>query len=260
MCNIRWKFLTPQKIPRENGGKSVKIVDVQESYWSVLQSSNDVSHPPISWGFVSFLSLSLFLFFHACLSGRFILPGKSTAPTAIVPFSRKIPSIRSVFLFPTYLNPTHLLKSKESPILYFFRLWPDCLIRWFYLLDKLFDVAIDPRSFVSNQTEVWFFNYSIEFFNFIEFLNSRNIIRNDASALLQCFGEGERMAGQGGSSRKSLSMTSSSLTGKKKAENGGSDLRKSFSVSRSMYVQFCCTYSVSFIVLCSSFIAHCFSL
>ncbi|KAH9769966.1 CBS domain-containing protein CBSCBSPB1 [Citrus sinensis] len=42
------------------------------------------------------------------------------------------------------------------------------------------------------------------------------------------------MAGQGGSSRKSLSMTSSSLTGKKKAENGGSDLRKSFSVSRSM--------------------------
>lgn len=68
------------------------------------------------------------------------------------------------------------------------------------------------------------------------------------------------MAGQGGSSRKSLSMTSSSLTGKKKAENGGSDLRKSFSVSRSMYVQFGCTYSVSFIVWCSSFIAHCFSL
>lgn len=59
MCNIRWKFLTPQKIPRENGGKPVKIVDVQESYWSVLQSSKDVSHPPISWGFLSFFSLSL---------------------------------------------------------------------------------------------------------------------------------------------------------------------------------------------------------
>lgn len=43
------------------------------------------------------------------------------------------------------------------------------------------------------------------------------------------------MTSQGGSSRKSLSMTNSSLTGKKKPENGGSDsARKSFASSRNM--------------------------
>lgn len=91
MCNIRWKFLTPQKIPRENGGKPVKIVDVQGSYWSILQSSNDVSHPPISWGFVSFLSLSFSSF---------------TLASPVGLFSRENPPLRPrLFHFPGKFRP-----------------------------------------------------------------------------------------------------------------------------------------------------------
>ncbi|KAK4846530.1 hypothetical protein QYF36_018678 [Acer negundo] len=47
--------------------------------------------------------------------------------------------------------------------------------------------------------------------------------------------EGGEMTSQGGSSRKSLSLTNSSLTGKKKVENGGPDsARKPFAPSRNM--------------------------
>lgn len=53
------------------------------------------------------------------------------------------------------------------------------------------------------------------------------------------------MTSQAGSSRKSLSMTNSSLTGKKKPENGGPEsARKSFASSRNMYVQF---YEIYFV-------------
>lgn len=48
----------------------------------------------------------------------------------------------------------------------------------------------------------------------------------------------EEMASQGGSSRKSLSLSNSSVGGKKKAENGGPDtIRRSFSASRTVYVR-----------------------
>lgn len=108
------EYFTPQKIPRQKGRKTVKIVDVQESYWSVLQS-----------GKRRFTS-SHFLGFRVPVRSPFSL----TSPVGS--FSRENPPLRPrLFHFPgkfrpscpfslflTNLNQLTFSKSKESPVVY----------------------------------------------------------------------------------------------------------------------------------------------